>query len=564
MLESPIYDPRSATLTRTIIHVHIDEVRCIGCQECIVRCPEGALELDSESWTARANESLCVGCRQCERTCPYGVIEVEGPVLVPERRVPQAARRHVQMEKEPLAETRPGFASWSEALEEAERCLGCPDPTCVLGCPTHNDIPGFIKAIRSQDLTEAHAILRRTTVLPDICSRVCDQSSQCEGACSWNLAGSKPVAIGLLERFITDQQPVPPVAVAPPPRSALRVAIVGSGPAGLAAAWRLVEGGAEVTIFEKDHEPGGVLAWGIPSFTLPDTAMQRPYEALTVAGVTIKLDTLVDGAMLEQMARTYDAVLLAHGASEPFALRVPGSDLNGVEDATSFLRRGKTALQLGRRLADVGPGVRILVIGAGNTAMDVARTARRIGAQVLAVDWADRRFAAVREDELVEAEHEGVTVRFSRSVSRLEGERGRVHEAWLVPTVQESARERPQPQSSGTEKVPVDLVVTATGYRVVDIFGAMEHPNLPLNRTALRPRVPQRRWLASGLQSRWSPVADLSLEREVLVEQAARPMAGNVFVVGDALAGPSTVVAAMSQAQAAAQEILALEPKVRA
>ncbi|MCL5048869.1 MAG: 4Fe-4S dicluster domain-containing protein [Firmicutes bacterium] len=154
--------------------------RCAGCQECVIRCPVGALSMDETRWIALGNSDLCVGCRQCVRTCPFSAIYIEGD--------PQVSARVVLEDKEPekllysVEELRQGFANFEEALKEANRCLSCPDPTCVRGCPTHNDIPGFIAAIRENDLQKAADILAKTSCIPDICSRVCNQAAQCEGA----------------------------------------------------------------------------------------------------------------------------------------------------------------------------------------------------------------------------------------------------------------------------------------------------------------------------------------------------------------------------------------------
>src|SRR6266496_2731226 len=324
--------------------------RCVGCQECVIRCPSGALALDSGRWVVVADDALCVGCRQCERTCPFGAITVTGPLIVAGRTEPEP--RHPDRLTGDTAEVRRGFGSWDEALAEASRCLDCPDPTCVRGCPAHNDIPSFIAAIRDHELAKAHDVLRLTSVLPDVCSRVCDQAAQCEGACTWSLAGGTPVAIGKLERFVADNAPVPKPA-------------------------------------------GGMLGWGIPAFTLPPPVAARPWQQLIAAGVDLRCQAGVGPEDIGGLLTEHDAVVLAHGAGMPLRLPVPGGDLDGVTDATSFLRTGKAALAGGG--ADIarfrdryglyapsaassdGAQPRVLVLGAGNTALDVARTARRLG-----------------------------------------------------------------------------------------------------------------------------------------------------------------------------------------
>ncbi|MCK4177076.1 FAD-dependent oxidoreductase [Aciditerrimonas ferrireducens] len=552
--------------------------RCAGCQECLVRCPTAALALDPETWTVVADETRCVGCRQCQRTCPFSAIVVEGPTLVAPRIDP--GRRHPAPLEGDRSETRRPIATWAEALAEAQRCLDCPDPTCLLGCPAHNDIPAFLRAIRDGDLDRAHQVLRQTTVLPDVCSRVCDQAVQCEGACSWSLAGAPPVAIGALERFVADNAPVPPVLPPEPgdptaDAEGLDVAIVGSGPAAIGAAAELVAAGAQVTVFERDLVPGGLLRWGIPDFTLPDTVARRPWEQLVAAGVTLHLGQAVEPEDLGDLAERFDAVVVATGAPEP--LRPPvGQDLAGVLDASTFLRAAHDALHQGgslpflpedrERPADApARPARVLVLGGGNTAMDVARSAVRLGATAVCVDWMDRRFAPVRPDELEEAEQEGVEVRFSTTLERLEGEGGRVRRAVLAPTTQRSATERPRVGPGARTVEEVDLVVAAMGYRVpaeVAAAGA----GLPLRKVV--PDLPDRRWLGSGLVdggtpawARHQPVGRLALGRESLRRAAALPRQPRVWFVGDALSGPSTVVEAMTQGKVAAQAIRHHRPR---
>ncbi|MDA8276015.1 MAG: FAD-dependent oxidoreductase [Actinomycetota bacterium] len=566
--------------------------RCAGCQECSIRCPTGALTLDPTTWTVVGDDAACVGCRQCERTCPFSAVVIEGPVLAGAR-VP-VVHEHVGALAGSRVETRQGIASWADALAEAARCLDCPDPTCVRGCPAHNDIPGFVRAVAEGDLDTAHAVLRRTTFLPDVCARVCDQAVQCEGACTWSLAGSAPVAIGALERFVADNAPVPPLLPAGASAGAgdyaaeahdaagsngadrgaddrLEVAVVGSGPAGIGAASALVAAGAKVTVFERDSEPGGLLRWGIPDFTLPDAVARRPWETLVEAGVDLRLAHEVSADDLDLLTFDFDAVVVAAGASVPLRLPVPGGDLEGVWDATRFLTGAHAALAQGTSLevlsrpATTGRAARVLVLGAGNTAMDVARSARRLGAEAICVDWMDRAYAPVRPDELDEAADEGVDVRFATTVVRLEGEDGRVTAARMVPTRQRKAGTTPEVLDGPETVETVDLVVMAMGYRVPPEL-------LELDGGTLVPRrvdgFPDRRWLGSGIFAnpappfaRHQPVGALARGREHARREAALPRRERTWVAGDALVGPATVVEAMAQGKRAAESILDHQPR---
>ena len=565
------------------LHVRVLADRCAGCQECVVRCPTAALDLDVATWTVVADDTACVGCRQCERTCPFSAIVVDGPVSVGAR--VELTALHIGDLAHNRSETRPGISSWSEALTEAARCLDCPDPTCVRGCPAHNDIPGFIRAIADGDLDEAHRVLRRTSVMPDICSRVCDQAVQCEGACSWSLAGDSPVAIGALERFVCDNAPVPavraaspagagmPVASSPsevtsPAGAGMRVAVVGAGPAGAAAAWELAAAGAEVTVLERDQHPGGLTRWGIPEFTLPDAIARRPWEALADAGVQVLTGQAIRPGDVERLAVDFDAVVLAAGASTALRLPVPGADLDGVWDATRFLTAAHHALETVGAIAGLGVdgGERdtppmVLVLGAGNTAMDVARSARRLGAAAVCVDWMDRRWAPVRPDELAEAEAEGIEVRFSTTVRALEGSSGRVTRARLAATRQPSASARPEVVPGPGSEMAVDLVVMAMGYRIAPEM-AEAAGSTPIPKIA--PGVADRRWQASGIFAnpsppfgRHQPVGLLALGREAARAAAGTARRDRVWAAGDILVGPSTVVEAMAQGKRAAQSVLA-------
>ncbi len=544
--------------------------RCAGCQECVIRCPTEALSMDFQHWVVRADEHRCIGCRQCVRTCPFAAITVGGPLRVADRR-DSAPRRAAGLVGD-FGEIHEGFSSWEEAIAEAQRCVNCPDPTCVRGCPAHNDIPAFIEAIRARDLAKGHEVLRRTSVLPDICSRVCNQAAQCEGACTWSLAGGPPVAIGRLERFIADHAPIPPPRL-PSKASGLSVGVVGAGPAGIGASWELREAGASVTVYEKDAVPGGLLDWGIPRFTLPRAVASRPWEQLVAAGVDLRCNTEVSPEVLEQLLATHEAVILAHGATLPMRLKVPGTDLEGVTDATVFLRGAREWLAERPTGAEgFVPGAHsdgadarsvplVLVLGAGNTAMDVARTARRLGFRAVCVDWLDERFALVRPDELHEAREEGVEVRFSRTLVRLDGDARRVRRALLAPTRQRRPNRSPKVLRRGLETLDVDLVVMAMGYRADPGFVSVVPATSPRRSVV---GFPERTWLASGILAGpasgfayYYPVGALALAREEGLRRAWRPARDRVWVAGDALVGPSTVVEAMAQGRRSAQAVIA-------
>ena len=524
-----------------------------------MRCPMGALSLDSTIWKAIADDAACVGCRQCVRTCPFSAIAVEGPLLI----LPRTAA-HVHSDDHVLGKTEEvhqGYRTWDQALKEADRCLTCPDPTCVLGCPAHNDIPGFIEAIRLRDLKTAHEVLARTSMMPDICSRVCDQSSQCEGGCNLKLAGGQAVAIGLLERFITDQTPVPPPSRQSADGKDLKVAVVGAGPAGMSVAWTLLEHGADVTVFEKEEQGLGVLRWGIPSFSLPDHVAHRPIDALTASGAKVCYGTEIKPEDMDKLLSTYDALVLAHGAGIGISLPVPGRDLPGIIDATTFLTEAKTALREGRSLKEIHDGTRILVAGAGNTAMDVARSARRLGAgEVTAVDWVDARFAKVRADELMQARREGVTIRFQTQVLELVGS-DRIEGAVFASTLQQSATELPKRTNAPLERIAVDMVIMAVGYRPDPALSASIGAKLPL-KPKTPPAIIPRRLMAAGLAApAGREMLPLVLRRDQDRAEARKPQGQRVWAVGDALTGPQTVVTAMAEGRETAHAILAARPQ---
>ncbi|MDA8146387.1 MAG: FAD-dependent oxidoreductase [Thermaerobacter sp.] len=449
--------------------VHIDQERCAGCTECLKECPRGCLSLDPGRWVVSWSGKDCAGCRSCQRVCPYGNIRVEGPFRWLHGRLHPLAR-DVEERLADFHEVSLGYTR-EEAFREAHRCLGCPRPRCREACPAGNDIPGFIDAVRRHDLPGAMAILRRTTNLPAVCSRVCHQAQQCEGACVYAREGGEAVAIGQLERFVADwcrEHTCGYVGRDGRWPTGRRAAVVGSGPAGLSAAEDLARQGHAVTVYEALPVLGGVMAWGIPTFILPWELLEHKLGELECLGVEFQTGMRVGvDRNLEQLLAEHDAVLLSTGAGQDNLLGLPGAELAGVCTATGFLSRSKDCLR--GQGEHSSPG-RTLVIGAGNTAMDVARTARRLGSkEIYAVDILPEEVAPVRRDELAKARDEGVCVWFSTSVARfLPDAGGQLGAAELVGTkLQEdpSGRRRAVPVPGTDQILPVDTVVFAMGYR---------------------------------------------------------------------------------------------------
>jgi glutamate synthase (NADPH/NADH) small chain len=551
-----------------LVEVEVLKDRCAGCEECLVRCPVQAISMDELTWTVVVDEETCIGCHQCERTCPFSAIVVHGDPLVAPRVEVAEATPEVLLGS--LSEIRVGFSDEDELVAEASRCLKCPDPTCVRGCPTHNNIPLFIDAARRLELAEAREILATTSSLPEICSRVCDFAIQCEGSCSYALAGGQPVAIHEIERFIADHAEL---VDQPVEKSGFKVACIGSGPASLGAADVLSRTGAEVVIYEKSSAAGGLLRNGIPDFTLPDAVVDKVLNRLVGRGVKIVTDTEVStDRMVTDLAGTFDAVIVGVGAQSPIPAPAKGRESVEVLEANDFLSKADHLIK--DRQVDASQARKILVLGAGNTAMDVARMNRRLGGESTCVDWMARKYSLVRPDEMADALREGVEVLFGVTVSELENLPNGKIQATLVETEQHDALARPKVTDRVFAVMEVDAVVEALGFRianeVVQTIG-----NVPIRKEL--PEHPENHWVSSGIFngfpnefSRGMKVGEIALGRDRARRLAAIPhKVTNLYVVGDALVGPSTVVEAMAHGRRVASAILerrarqALVPRAR-
>ncbi len=422
-----------------------------------------------------------------------------------------------------------------EAMLEASRCLDCKHPRCVTACPVGVRIPDFIRRLTQGDLSGAADTIARDSSLPSICGRVCPQETQCEGSCVLGVKG-EPVAIGKLERFVGDwslahEQP----AVELPARNGRRVAIVGSGPAGLACASDLAKSGYEVKIFEALHKVGGVLVYGIPEFRLPKEAVvAREIEAVKRLGVEFETDVVVGRTLTvdELLDREgYDAVFIGSGAGLPRFMGIPGENLNGVISANEFLTRANLMRAYDERYdTPVYVGRRVVVVGGGNVAMDAVRTARRLGAEATIVYRRSEKELPARAEEVHHAKEEGIAFRMLTNPTEVLGS----PEGWVrglncvemeLGEPDESGRRAPVVKEGSDFELPCDVVVMALGTSPNPLLAATT-PGLETTR-------------------RGCLVADAD-------GATTRP---GVFAGGDAVTGAATVILAMGAGRTAARAI---------
>lgn len=423
-----------------------------------------------------------------------------------------------------------------EATLEASRCLNCKNPRCVNSCPVHINIPEFIRHIAEGDLRGAAATIAADSSLPSVCGRVCPQESQCEGSCVLGIK-SEPVAIGKLERFVgdwaienADSLPQPEIV-----RNGKRVAIVGSGPAGLACASDLARMGYEVKIFEALHEVGGVLVYGIPEFRLPkDRIVAKEVEAVKRLGVEIETDVIVGRTMtIDNLLDNegYDAVFVGSGAGLPRFMGIEGENLNGVFSANEFLTRANLMHAYDQNFdTPICAGKKAVIVGGGNVAMDAVRTARRLGAEAVIVYRRSEAELPARVEEVHHAKQEGIEFRMLTNPVRVLGD----DKGWVkgIECVEmelgesdESGRRSPVVKEGSNFEIDCDVVIMALG----------TSPN-PLIKATTK-----------GL--------DTNRRGCIVADEEGRTSREGVFAGGDAVTGAATVILAMGAGRKAAKAI---------
>jgi glutamate synthase (NADPH/NADH) small chain len=422
------------------------------------------------------------------------------------------------------------------ALAEAARCLQCRNPQCVVGCPVSVQIPRFIGLIKDKKYREAIDVIKETNSLPAVCGRVCPQESQCESKCVLLRTG-QPIAIGRLERFAADWEAKNGAATPEKPASnGKKVAVVGAGPSGLTAAGDLAKLGYEVTIYESLHEPGGVLIYGIPEFRLPKEVVRREVEYVKALGVKIETDVVVGRTItIEDLFDDgFEAVYVASGAGLPMFMRIPGENLNGVYSANEWLTRINLmkAYLFPEWDTPVKRGKRVVVVGAGNVAMDAVRCALRLGAEEASIVYRrSRAEMPARAEEVENAEEEGVKFHFlTNPVEVIGDEKGWVKGLKCVKMElgepDQSGRRRPVPIAGSEFVMDCDIVIMALG----------TSPNPIISQTT--PGLNAHSW--GGL------IAD---------EKTGRTTRERVWAGGDAVTGSATVILAMGAGKAAAKDI---------
>lgn len=422
-----------------------------------------------------------------------------------------------------------------QAITEAGRCIQCPKPQCVDGCPVEIDIPAFIKEIKEGNFDEAVKKVKERNSLPAICGRVCPQEEQCQKFCVLGKKGDS-VSIGRLERFISDYELKKGVVVPPKPKpSGNKVAVVGSGPAGLTTAAELVKLGHEVVIFEALHVPGGVLMYGIPEFRLPKKIVEAEVSYIEKLGTVVKTDAIIGKLYtVDELLERFDALFIGTGAGLPRFLNLPGENLVGIYSANEFLIRVNLmkAYRFPEYDTPIRVGNRVAVIGGGNVAMDSARSALRLGADEVNIVYRRSRVEMpARLEELENAEEEGIGFKLLTNPTKFLGDqhgwvKGMECVKMRLGEPDDSGRRRPIPINGSEFVMDVDTVIVAVG----------QSPNPLIQRTT------------KGLQTtRWGTI--------VVDAETGKTSINGVYAGGDIVSGAATVISAMGAGKKAANSI---------
>lgn len=423
-----------------------------------------------------------------------------------------------------------------EAIEEAVRCINCKNAQCIKGCPVSIDIPGFIEKVKDGDIEAAYQIISESSALPAVCGRVCPQESQCEGKCIRGIKG-EPISIGKLERFVADwaaENNIKPQGAKE--KKGKKVAVIGSGPAGLTCAGDLAKMGYEVTIFEALHEPGGVLVYGIPEFRLPKTkVVAREIENVKALGVKIETNVVIGKSVtIDELIgeEGFDAVFIGSGAGLPKFMGIPGEQANGVFSANEYLTRSNLMKAFDENSnTPIARGKKVAVVGGGNVAMDAARTALRLGAEVHIVYRRSEEELPARVEEVHHAKEEGIIFDLlTNPVEILQDDKG-----WVIGMKcikmelgepDESGRRRPVEVPGSEFIIDADTVIMSLG----------TSPNPLISSTT------------EGLEvNKWKCI--------VADEEFGKTSKEGVYAGGDAVTGAATVILAMGAGRAGAKGI---------
>jgi glutamate synthase (NADPH/NADH) small chain len=471
-----------------------------------------------------------------EQKKTLGKLSPKERMTIPAQEMPtqESAIRRKNMDEVAL-----GYSE-DQARLEAERCLGCKNEPCVRGCPVKVPIPRFITEMQRGDFQAAADIIKETNLLPAVCGRVCPQEKQCQLECTLGKSLKdidKAVAIGRLERFAADWErahgaPKPPQKQQP---TGKKVAVIGSGPAGLTVAADTARAGHEVSIFEAFHKPGGVMIYGIPEFRLPKTIVQAEVANLTALGVHIETNYLVGRTrtITDLLADTFDAVFIGVGAGLPKFLGCPGENLAGVFSANEYLTRANLmkAWDTPRAATPLYPTKTAIVIGGGNVAMDAARMAIRLGAETVHVIYRrTREEMPARAEEVTHAEEEGIIFNFLRNPTRFTGDdKGRVTSAELqkfeLGEKDQSGRRSPVPIPGSEYTLDCDTVIVALG----------NEPNTLVAKT--------------------TPHLSVDKRGRIQVNEEQKTSLDTIYAGGDIVLGAATVILAMGEGRKAAAAI---------